>query len=102
MSHDDNDDHPENLQATSNVVNLPTGDERVERLAKLSAFEYDRRREAEAKKLGIRMSTLDDAVKAVQEGEDETPVTPPTASRLASSRVRRRRPGGPATAVCSS
>ncbi len=48
MSHDDNDDHPENLQAPSNVVILPTGDERVERLAKLSTFEYDRRREAEA------------------------------------------------------
>ena len=80
MSHNDDDDHgghPKNLQAPSNVIKMPTGDDRVERLAKLSAFEYDRQREAEAKDLGIRMSTLDDAVKAIQEGEDETPVTPP-------------------------
>ncbi len=77
MSHDDNDDHPENLQAPSNVVPLPTGDERVERLAKLTKWEYAQQRKAEAKRLDVRASDLDEAVKAIQEGEDETPVTPP-------------------------
>ena len=51
MSHNDEDDHgghPKNFQAPSNVIKMPTGDDRVERLAKLSAFEYDRQRKAEA------------------------------------------------------
>ncbi len=40
----------------------PAG-EIVQELARLSPIEYDRRREPEAKKLGIRVTTLDDEVK---------------------------------------
>ena len=80
MSHDDNDDpkHPKNLQAHSNVVTLPTGDERVEpdeseddatlrRLAGLSFLDYDRERTGAAAELGVRAVALDREVKPWRE-----------------------------------
>jgi putative DNA primase/helicase len=42
-------------------------DAEVDRLAKLPAFEYDRAREAAAEKLGVRVSTLDERVRAARE-----------------------------------
>ncbi len=78
MSHDDNDDHPENLQAPSNVVILPTGDERVERLAKLTKWEYAQQRKAESKRLDVRASDLDEAVKEARRAK--APLVPTVAS----------------------
>lgn len=54
-------------------------DTRVKELAALSPIEYDRIREAEAERMGVRVSTLDKMVKgafadAVAEGEPETPL----------------------------
>ena len=45
---------------------------RLERLASLSPIEYDREREAEAKALGVRSSTLDKLVKGVRQQKNET------------------------------
>src|SRR6516162_9051272 len=42
---------------------LPEGDEKIDELARLSAIEYDRRRERAAKDLGVRISVLDEEVK---------------------------------------
>ena len=42
---------------------LPEGDEKIDELARLSAIEYDRRRERAAKDLGVRISVLDKEVK---------------------------------------
>ncbi len=78
MSHDDNDDHPENLQAPSNVFTLPTGDERLERLAKLTKWEYAQQRKAEAKRLDVRASDLDEAVKEARGAK--APLAPTVAS----------------------
>lgn len=48
-----------------NDANEPseTDDEAIKRLSALPAMEYDRLREAEAKKLGVRISVLDDLVR---------------------------------------
>ena len=42
---------------------LPESDEKIDELARLSAIEYDRRRERAAKDLGVRISVLDKEVK---------------------------------------
>jgi Protein of unknown function (DUF3631) len=42
---------------------LPEGDEKIDELARLSAIEYDRRRERAAKDLCVRVSVLDEEVK---------------------------------------
>src|SRR6516162_2519223 len=42
---------------------LPEGDEKIDELARLSAIEYERRRERAAKDLGVRISILDEEVK---------------------------------------
>jgi len=43
--------------------------EEIERLALLDSFEYERRREAEAKRLGVRVSVLDDEVRKRRKDE---------------------------------
>jgi putative DNA primase/helicase len=43
----------------------------IEHLAKLNSIEYDRQREAQAKTLGVRASTLDKEVRAVKGSEKE-------------------------------
>ncbi len=67
------------LAATAPEVSLETGPtpdaESVAReLAKLSRLAYDQRREIEAKRLGVRTKTLDDAVRRYQ-GEEEAKET---------------------------
>lgn len=64
------------------AVGATTDDDRIERLAALPPLEYDRVREAEAKALGVRSSTLDKMVKertrdkSQTEGIDFDDVTP--------------------------
>lgn len=48
----------------------------VDRLAKLSALEYDQVRKDEAKALGVRPGTLDAAIKAAQKEKDQKSDTP--------------------------
>ncbi|RII26682.1 MAG: DNA primase [Geobacter sp.] len=48
----------------------------IDRLAKLSPHEYDRTRKEEAKKLGVRPATLDNAVKAAQREAEQIAETP--------------------------
>lgn len=57
----------------------------VQELLKLSAIEYDQRREAEAKRLGIRVSTLDESVKAARCANEtaETSILFPTVTPCA-------------------
>jgi len=47
-------------------------DQLVERLAKLSPLEYDRKRKEEANKVGVRPTTLDAEVNAAREREEES------------------------------
>lgn len=47
-----------------------TAAETVQRLAELSPLDYERQREAEAKRLGVRVSALDAAVAELRDGEN--------------------------------
>lgn len=49
-----------------------TDEEALQRLSKLSSLEYDKVRGAEADKLGVRASTLDQQVKALRKKSDKT------------------------------
>ena len=53
----------------------PDPEQRARELAKLPALQYEQRREAEAKELGIRVSALDKAVSAIR-GDDREPDQP--------------------------
>ncbi len=74
------DGQPDTPKRPDNVVNLfPTPDEAVARLAELEEWEYELKRKAEAKRLGVRASALDDKIKAMRArhlraGEDEAPL----------------------------
>lgn len=50
----------------------PTDAQSIDRLAQLSPFDYDRLREAEAKRMGVRAATLDKMVKAARQEMAET------------------------------
>lgn len=69
----------EGVGVTESVSNTLTSDvenesdeEVIARLAALPAFEYDRVRLEEAKRLGVQVSTLDAEVKAARSGERDT------------------------------
>lgn len=63
----------ENLSSEQKTDALPACDElTLTRLAKLSLVEYDRIRESEARKLGIRTTTLDASVKSERKGQVDT------------------------------
>lgn len=61
------------LLAEAQEIEPPNGDEdSLARLAALSPLDYDRQREGEAERLGIRLSTLDAEVKARQVWSEES------------------------------
>ncbi|HQT74938.1 MAG TPA: DUF3631 domain-containing protein [Acidiphilium sp.] len=65
-------DTPE-LSISDHAIPAETAQKAIERLAKLTAIEYDQSRTAEADALGIRVTTLDDEVrKARGEGAEPT------------------------------
>ncbi len=62
MPHDD-----DRFRAPSdNVVEFPNADEVIARLAELPEMEYEQQRKAEAKRLGVRATALDNQVKAAR------------------------------------
>lgn len=65
---------PENAPADDIATTAPpeTDVATIGRLAQLSALDYDRLREAEAKRLGVRTATLDQMVKAARQERTET------------------------------
>lgn len=56
---------PEAVNGNHAIASSSSDDQTLERLAALSLLEYDRCREAEAKKLNVRVTTLDQLVRAV-------------------------------------
>ncbi len=61
-------------RATPEAETLPDPEAAARKLAKLSKLKYDQCREDEAKRLGVRVKTLDDAVRRYQ-GEEEAKET---------------------------
>ncbi len=59
------------------VVTKPDPDTVVAELAKLSPLEYDKRRDAAAEQLSVRVSTLDKVVAAERSGGHENEVVEP-------------------------
>jgi hypothetical protein len=57
-------EQPETKDVTDAVPRAAETKAEIKRLAHLSRLDYDREREAAAKKLGCRVGTLDDEVKA--------------------------------------
>jgi putative DNA primase/helicase len=57
---------PADIERAENITKLDNGDVQIEHLAKLTPIEYDRIRESEAEKLGVRVSTLDAEVSRAQ------------------------------------
>jgi len=61
-----------------------TMEEAVNRLAALAPLEYDRRREAEARRLGVRLPTLDSEVASVRTASGGNAVSSPSDGHLLS------------------